>query len=92
VRIFEASVTEELQIRRLDTRDWLAVATWWLLKARATLANCNGHTYVSARGSMSPSTDSKSPSHHAYIDLLKASYILYDIVLKDESSPGNCKR
>jgi hypothetical protein len=87
-KIFEASITEELQIRRLAIRDWLGVATWWLLKARATLANCNRHTYVRARGSMSPSTDSKSPSHQAYIDLLKASYILYDVVLKDESLPA----
>lgn len=88
VKIFEASVNEELQIRRLITRDWLRVATWWLLKARATLANCNRHNFVSARGSVSPSTDSKTTSHQAYADLLKASYILYDIVLKDESSPA----
>lgn len=87
VKIFETSVNEELPMRKLDTTDWLRVATWWLLKARATLANCNRHNYVSARGSMSPSTVSKSTSHQAYIDLLKASYILYDVVLKDESSP-----
>lgn len=35
---------------------------------------------------MSPSIDSRSTSHQAYADLMKASYILYDIVLKDESS------
>lgn len=82
VKIFEASIAEELQIRKLDTRDWFGVARWWLLKARATL------TYVRARGSMGPSTDSKSPSHQAYFDLLKACYILYDIVLRDEGSPA----
>lgn len=88
VKIFEASMNEELQIRRLITRDWLRVATWWLLKARTTLANCNRHNFVTARGSVSPSTDSKTTSQQAYADLLKASYVLYDIVLKDESSPA----
>lgn len=41
---------------------------------------------MDARGNKSPSTDSRSTSHQAYIDLLKASYILYDIVLRDENS------
>ncbi|KGO77560.1 hypothetical protein PITC_060000 [Penicillium italicum] len=89
LKLFEGSVNDGLQITRLRTRDWLRVATWWLLKARATLANCNRHNYVSARGSLSPSMESRSTSHQAYLDLLKASYILYDIVLEEEapSSP-----
>lgn len=29
---FQKLADEELQIRRLNTRDWLRVATWWLLK------------------------------------------------------------
>ncbi|KXG48423.1 uncharacterized protein PGRI_022930 [Penicillium griseofulvum] len=86
LKILEASVNDGLQITRLITRDWLRMATWWLLKARATLANCSRHNYVSARGSMSPSTESRSTSHQAYLDLLKASYILYDIVLEEEIS------
>ncbi|CAG8008204.1 unnamed protein product [Penicillium nalgiovense] len=88
LKIFEASINDGFQITRLITRDWLRVATWWLLKARATLANCNRHNYVSARGSLSPSTESRSTSHQAYLDLLKASYILYDIVLEEEASPA----
>lgn len=32
--------------------------------------------------------ESRSPSHQAYLDLLKASYILYDIVLEEEPSPA----
>lgn len=32
--LFEASVGYEMQIRRLIARDWLRVATWWLLKVR----------------------------------------------------------
>lgn len=34
---FESSVNDELRIRRLITRDWLRVATWWLLKVNETL-------------------------------------------------------
>ena len=29
---FQEHVNDELQIRRLNARDWLRVATWWLLK------------------------------------------------------------
>lgn len=29
---FQQHADDELQIRRLNTRDWLRVATWWLLK------------------------------------------------------------
>ena len=32
--------------------------------------------------------ESRSPSHQAYFGLLKASYILYDIVLEEEASPA----
>ena len=31
---FQQLVDEELKIRRLNARDWLRVATWWLLKVR----------------------------------------------------------
>ncbi|KAJ5776675.1 uncharacterized protein N7511_001686 [Penicillium nucicola] len=81
MKIFDASLEDELKSRRLITSDWLCVATWWMLK-------CNRHNYVSARGSLSPSTDSMTTSHQAYLDLLKASYILYDVVLKEENSPA----
>ncbi|KAJ5093532.1 hypothetical protein N7456_009393 [Penicillium angulare] len=88
IKIFESSINEERQIRRLITSDWLRVATWWLLKARATLANCSRHSLVSAHGGISMPADSRSVTQQAYVDLLKASYILYDIVLKDEHSPA----
>lgn len=86
LRIFEASAKEEVQIRRPSIGDWLRISTWWLLKARVTLANCSRHYHVSARGSSSLSSDSRTTSQQAYIDLLKASYILYGIVLEDESN------
>ncbi|KAL2820900.1 hypothetical protein BDW59DRAFT_164451 [Aspergillus cavernicola] len=79
---FESSSNEEERVRRSSTRDWLRVAVWWLLKARTTLANCDKPNLVSARGSMSPSTISSTSSHQAYVDLLKASYILYEVVLR----------
>jgi len=37
------------------------------------------------RGSFSRSSDSRSPSNQAYVDLLKASWILYEVILKDEN-------
>ncbi|KAL4785442.1 hypothetical protein BJX76DRAFT_366981 [Aspergillus varians] len=82
---FESCLNDEEQTRRFSTRDWLRVAVWWLLKARTGLANCERSTLVSARGSMSPSMTSSNSSHQAYIDLLKASYVLYDIVLKRQN-------
>ncbi|KAJ5994461.1 hypothetical protein N7451_010185 [Penicillium sp. IBT 35674x] len=88
LQAFDSSVYEELQARKLITRDWLRIATWWLLKARATLANCGRHNLVSARGGIVMPSDSRSASQQAYVDLLKSSYILYEIVLKDESSPA----
>lgn len=84
-KAFESSINEEPQVTKLTTGDWLRMATWWLLKARVILANCNRHSLASARNSLSPSTDSRTTSNQAYVDLLKASYILYDVVLKDGS-------
>ncbi|KAL3463908.1 hypothetical protein BJX64DRAFT_298666 [Aspergillus heterothallicus] len=76
------SLSSEGQTARLSATDWLRVAVWWLLKAQSTLANCDKPTLVTARGSMSPSATSSSSCHQAYVDLLKASYLLYDIVLE----------
>lgn len=87
-RAFEASIHEGSHFTQMAIKDWLRIATWWLLKARATLANCNRHNLVTARGSVNPSTTSGAASNQAYVDLLKAWYILYDVVLKDESSPA----
>ncbi|CEL04835.1 hypothetical protein ASPCAL05959 [Aspergillus calidoustus] len=82
---FEASFNGEEHARRLSTTAWLRIAVWWLLKAGTTLANGDRPNLVSARGSMSPSSTSSTSSHQAYVDLLKASYILYDVVLKRQS-------
>ena len=39
---------------------------------------------TTTRESFSPSSDSRAPANQAYVDLLKASWILYEIVLQDE--------
>jgi hypothetical protein len=39
---FKELVDDELKVRRLNTRDWLRVATWWLLKVSApSVLECN---------------------------------------------------
>ncbi|KAE8354898.1 hypothetical protein BDV28DRAFT_65884 [Aspergillus coremiiformis] len=83
---FGALTHDELSIKRLNTSDWLRVAVWWLLKARTTLASSDRPSLVSARGSVTPPAESWAPGYQAYVDLLKASYILYDVVLTDISS------
>lgn len=47
--------------------------------------NCEKPALTDARGSTSLSTESRSPTSQAYVDLLKASYILYDIILEDDN-------
>ncbi|KAI9723315.1 MAG: hypothetical protein M1812_001198 [Candelaria pacifica] len=84
-RKFQELANDELKVRRLNARDWLRVATWWLLKARNTMELHERPALTDARGSFSPSTDSRSPSSQAYVDLLKASWILYEIILNDEN-------
>ncbi|RAH83271.1 hypothetical protein BO86DRAFT_359520 [Aspergillus japonicus CBS 114.51] len=79
---FDASVVKGQEVRNLTTSGWLHIAVWWLLKARAVLANADKPGPLDNRGSISPSTLSWSSSHQAYVDLLKASYILYDVVLR----------
>ena len=41
--LFQKSANDELQIRRLNARDWLRVATWWLLKV-LPWQFCHGNT------------------------------------------------
>ncbi|KAI9799996.1 MAG: hypothetical protein M1833_003525 [Piccolia ochrophora] len=84
---FQELANDELKIRRLNARDWLRVATWWLLKARGSMETEQPVPPTNARGSVSPSNDSRSIYNQAqaYVDLLKASWILYDVILKEEN-------
>ncbi|KAL9099199.1 MAG: hypothetical protein Q9163_005264 [Psora crenata] len=81
---FEQLAEDELKIRRLNARDWLRVATWWLLKARFNTRVEEEPRYLKARGSFSVSSEGKSGINQAYVDLLKASWILYTIILRDD--------
>ncbi|KAI9669583.1 MAG: hypothetical protein M1817_004626 [Caeruleum heppii] len=83
IKIFDEAAKDEMKVRRLNARDWLRVATWWLLKARNSLDLFEKPMLTNAQGSCSPSSDSRSASGQAYVDLLKASWILYDIILKN---------
>ncbi|PYH49174.1 uncharacterized protein BP01DRAFT_400450 [Aspergillus saccharolyticus JOP 1030-1] len=82
---FDASVVKGQESRNLTTSGWLHIAVWWLLKARAVLANADEPS-LATRGNVSPSTLSWSSSYQSYLDLLKASYILYDVVLRTGDS------
>ena len=82
---FQQLAEDELKIRRLNAKDWLRVATWWLLKARFnTRIGEDPHSYK-LRGSFSVSSEGKSAINQAYVDLLKASWILYTKILQDDN-------
>jgi hypothetical protein len=56
-----------------------------VVQARHVLGNSDRHPLTDARGSVHLSTELKSPSNQAYVDLLKASFILYDIILQQDN-------
>jgi len=82
---FSADASDEMQYRKLNTRDWLRVATWWLLKSNFHMQASERQGSIVTRESITMSNDSKSPASQAYVDLLKASWILYEILLKDNN-------
>ncbi len=89
---FQELADDELKIRRLNARDWLRVATWWLLKARFNTRVEERSQHLSTRGSLSVSAVSgrgSSAINQAYVDLLKASWILYNIILKDDNDKAS---
>ena len=89
---FQELAEDELKIRRLNARDWLRVATWWLLKARFNTRVEERSQYLSTRGSFSVSSVSgggRSAINQAYVDLLKASWILYNIILSDDNDKAS---
>ncbi|KAL8774307.1 MAG: hypothetical protein Q9209_001058 [Squamulea sp. 1 TL-2023] len=73
---FQQFAEDELRIRRLSAKDWLRVATWWLLKARSHVPELESS--VSAKASLRICSDSTG---QAYVDLLKSSWILHTIIL-----------
>ncbi|EAW14338.1 uncharacterized protein ACLA_073740 [Aspergillus clavatus NRRL 1] len=72
---------------------WLLIAVWWLLKARKTLEHYGRRDSVRSGASIGSSmASSLTSSNQAYVDLLKASFILYDIVLYDKRLPDFLSR
>lgn len=82
---FEQLAEDELKIRRLNARDWLRVATWWLLKARYNTRLDDDPRQYTSHASFSVSSEGAMAVKQAYVDLLKASWILYNIVLHDDN-------
>ena len=80
---FDESVTE-LEYRKLNTKDWLRVGTWWLLKATYNLQIIERGSNASSRRGSQLSASSEKMYAQAYIDLLKASWILQDQILKSD--------
>ncbi|KAL8685858.1 MAG: hypothetical protein Q9218_007501 [Villophora microphyllina] len=76
---------EELRIRRLNAKDWLRVATWWLLKARFNAPELKTVASTRSQASLRLSDDPSSNINQAYVDLLKSSWILHTMIL-DESN------
>ena len=83
---FKQLADDELKIRRLNMRDWLRVATWWLLKARYNLENEEESDQFNSRASFSVKSEGNTAVNQAYVDLLKASWILHDIVLSEHEN------
>ena len=83
---FQQLAEDELKIRRLNAKDWLRVATWWLLKARFNTRVGEEPHNNKPRGSFSVSSEGKSAVNQAYVDLLKASWILNTIILRDDNA------
>ncbi|KAI9886489.1 MAG: hypothetical protein M1823_001739 [Watsoniomyces obsoletus] len=80
---FRRLADSELQIRRLSTRDWIRVAIWWLLKSRNLLEHEQSQQH-DARGAPDSWEARSLEFIQAYVDLLKTSWILYDVILKDD--------
>ena len=81
---FQQFAEDELKIRRLNAKDWLRVATWWLLKARFNTRLEENSQHFDSRASFSVSSSGKSAINQAYVDLLKASWLLHSIILRDD--------
>lgn len=86
-QLFQQHVDDEREIRRLNARDWLKVATWWLLKAKYNM-RLERPELTNTRASFSVSGRSRTPANQAYIDLLKAQWILHTIILREDNRPS----
>ncbi|CAO1603241.1 hypothetical protein XANCAGTX0491_006833 [Xanthoria calcicola] len=79
-RRFQQLAEEESRIRRLSAKDWLRVATWWLLKARSQVPELQSHS-----SSIASLRTCNGGTSQAYVDLLKSSWILHAIILDENN-------
>ncbi|KAL9009388.1 MAG: hypothetical protein Q9173_005576 [Seirophora scorigena] len=77
---FQQLADEDLRIRRLSAKDWLRIATWWLLKARFNMRDVESSS-PAASGSIQISGAAGGSANQAYVDLLKSSWILRTVIL-----------
>ncbi|KAL9580814.1 MAG: hypothetical protein Q9203_006151, partial [Teloschistes exilis] len=76
---------EELRIRRLNAKDWLRVATWWLLKAKFNAPELANSSSTKSQVPLRVFDHSSSSIHQAYVDLLKSSWILHTVILSENN-------
>ena len=81
---FEQSLKMEIKYRSLNTRDWLRVGTWWLLKAMFRLEALEKSNVTPIPGGLSRAQRSSLSYSQAYVDLLKATWVLFECILKSD--------
>ncbi|KAL8698419.1 MAG: hypothetical protein Q9224_001861 [Gallowayella concinna] len=79
---FQQLAEDELRIRRLSAKDWLRVATWWLLKSRN---NTPHQESQASKPGLAIGGDDDGPTAQAYTDLLKSSWIMHAVILNDNN-------
>lgn len=68
-------------VERLTVAIWLRIGTWWLLKSRNTAFLLDD---TQPNASTASSYNSNISIQQSHLDLLKASWILYNVILEDE--------
>ena len=81
---FEQSLKSEMEYRQLNTRDWLRIGTWWLLKATFRLEALEKADTNVQQGRLSKVVRSSLPYVQSYVDLLKSTWILFECILKSD--------
>ncbi|TGZ81813.1 hypothetical protein EX30DRAFT_340244 [Ascodesmis nigricans] len=66
----------------VTAKDWLRTATWWVMKSRMIVALDREQT---PNESINSQTNIDLSIRQAHVNLLKACWILYDVILADES-------
>jgi hypothetical protein len=81
---FKQLALDALTNCELSTIGWLRLATWWFLKGRCINQSADSTRSASSYGGSSAHADAIRPSLQVYINLLKAAWILFDVVLDEQ--------